>query len=275
MNLHKKANEAREEMLIEGLKRELLNVRLKPQISENSRKLVAQNKGYAPIYSSKRMLQMSAERRQRLEKISKLALTPKARGNKVKDKEKTKKKPLRVSNTKQIKKSNASFCWRKPKRLNNTLFSDLSNISFNASSSLLMKTHQSDQEETTEEQELHRNCSFRPLISKRSRKIFAKNNTRRKSVVERVMDYEKYRKIVHKERIADSIPTFTPDISKSRKSFKPNLNTTISQKSIKQKPSTSHRSKDITEKLQAIERLKKTLAKRPKEKALLQTKHFN
>eukprot|EP00826_Nyctotherus_ovalis_P053883 TRINITY_DN7032_c0_g1_i7.p1 TRINITY_DN7032_c0_g1~~TRINITY_DN7032_c0_g1_i7.p1 ORF type:complete len:285 (+),score=78.18 TRINITY_DN7032_c0_g1_i7:452-1306(+) len=261
MNSLKRTNDVREEMLIRNLKQELSSVRPNPKISEASRRLASQ-KGHYPIYTHKRMLQMSVEKRRNLEKIAKFAQTPKA-ANKEKVNKEQNKGTLKRASRSNIKTASQR---KKPKKLNETLFSDLSNISVNASSSNLVKTNQSFandrsfMEETTEELELHRNCSFRPLISKRSRKLFAKNNTRRKSVVERVMDYEKYRKIVYKERVADSKPSFTPDLSRSKKSFKSAAKAGKSREAAEEAKSET---RSDAKRVQAIEKLKEELAKRP------------
>lgn len=252
-------------MLIRSLKKELSSVRANPKISEASRKLASQ-KGHYPIYTHKRMLQMSVEKRRNLEKITKFAQTPKA-ANKGKTNKEQDKGTLKRASRSNVK---ATSQRKKPKKLNETLFSDLSNISANASSSNLARTNQSFvndrsfMEETTEELELHRNCSFRPLISKRSRKLFAKTNTRRKSVVERVLDYEKYRKLVHKERVADSRPTFTPDLTRSKKSFKSAARPDRSRETAEEtKSEAKSETRSEVKRVQAIEKLKEELARRP------------
>lgn len=167
----------------------------------------------------------------------------------------------------------ASFCWRKPGQRSRS-FSSYNSLALNSSEALRPRRiavrsclHHS---QSTEERDVLNNCSFRPVIDKNSKKIFSKKNTKKKPVLRRLMDYKFYGDLLHKERIADSAPSFTPNLTKSKKSFKLASKTNlVSQRSTKRQSKKANDSskKKRGEEGSAIGKLKNILAKKSHGKA--------
>ena len=123
----------------------------------------------------------------------------------------------KTSKTPEKRKPNNQNDKKKQNLSRSRFFNDISSIS-NSGSFRRATTpinNRAKMEETSEERDAL-TCTFRPKIDKNSAKLFAKRNTRKKPVVERLMDYNEYQKLVMQERIASSYPTFTPDLSKGK-----------------------------------------------------------
>jgi len=185
IHYQQKSKELYERLSLEQFYREVSMLKQKPTISERSRRIVAK-KSYSPIYTHRRMLQIKREKRNYMNKISKTQIEPQSDNI------------AKPNKTKNI--------------LNDTSFNTTRTTCKRAATSLFNRMVR---EYTTEEREAVKNCTFRPKIDKKSQEIFTKRNVKSKNVIQRLMDYKHYRDLLHKERIAESRPSFTPNLCKA------------------------------------------------------------
>lgn len=193
ISYQKKSKEVREKLALEQLIREISTLKQKPSITERSRMLMAA-KNYSPIYTHKRMLQISRDKRKSFDRIAKAASNEK--------------EPQAGDALSSIPKLNTSFRFR----ISNDISLSSSRTSLRRATTPV--AGRVAREYTTEERDAFCNCSFSPAIARKSREMFAKRNVRGKPVVERLLDYKKYKELIQKERIAESRPCFTPNLRK-------------------------------------------------------------
>lgn len=156
----------------------------KPSITPKS-KQITNTKQYIPLYSQERINQMERDKRKKMEELKK-----KVAEEKVKEKEEVFVE-RRHSETKVIE---------------HTIFKNIHN----------------DRIDNTEEQELE-SCTFRPNIDSKSRAIFTKINSKKRPVVQRLISYGKYQKELLKQKIQQTIPSFSPQVKRERKVVTPKL----------------------------------------------------
>eukprot|EP00826_Nyctotherus_ovalis_P009025 TRINITY_DN12354_c0_g1_i5.p1 TRINITY_DN12354_c0_g1~~TRINITY_DN12354_c0_g1_i5.p1 ORF type:complete len:240 (+),score=54.61 TRINITY_DN12354_c0_g1_i5:103-822(+) len=193
INYQKKSKEVREKLALEQLIREVSTLKQKPSITERSRMLMTM-KNYSPIYTHKRMLQINRDKRKSFDRIAK-AIS--------KERE-----PQAGDVLSSIPKLNTSFC---PRSCTDASFSSGRVSSRRAATPLASRVAR---EYTTEERDAFYNCTFRPATNKKSQEMFARRNVRKKPVVERLLDYKKYKELIQKERMVESRPCFTPNLRK-------------------------------------------------------------
>jgi len=218
-------------------------MRPKPKISANSQRLISKSKDWLPIYSKQRLLRMSSEKRLNSLRDNKASKTP--RGN----------QKLEMKETKKTSKK-SSFSLKKTSNLNKSFSYSYSPLDIKTSKVLkprkLKRNNCIQHGQSTEERDMQNNCSFSPLIDKKSRKIFKRVNTKNKPVLIRLMDYKRYGDILHRQIVTDSLPTFTPNLTKSKK---------LSKQTITPKFNTN---RSIAKEESALGKLKNLLDKKSK-----------
>eukprot|EP00826_Nyctotherus_ovalis_P065130 TRINITY_DN9568_c0_g3_i2.p1 TRINITY_DN9568_c0_g3~~TRINITY_DN9568_c0_g3_i2.p1 ORF type:complete len:308 (-),score=75.82 TRINITY_DN9568_c0_g3_i2:55-891(-) len=167
-------------------------LREKPEICVLSKQM-SESRNHIPIYSQERINQIEQARREKLEKIKKeICEEKRVLDEAFERQEHTKDRLHRVKEKK--------LCF------------DPSKVT-----SLLYKTMAipNSCRKTSEEQELQY-CSFRPKTNKKSSELTTKADSPKKPVVQRLLDYEKSRKYVMKQRVKESEPSFRLETNKKK-----------------------------------------------------------
>jgi len=222
----KKTRDWRDKKILEKIRQEQSQLKPSPGISKGSQRLLAQKTNCAPIYSNTRIHQINTQRRRNLEKIRKLAISP--------------------------RDLNKTYYLERPKLISST------NISRAPSGS--RTTREETKEETTEEKELRKKCTFMPRTDRKSREIFERRNANTKSVEDRLLTYRIVQEHLLNELIKENTPTFTPRINrtyrKNTHSNKMDLNrTTMTPRGsymVNNNPKTNGEKSFIIDKLQQM-----------------------
>eukprot|EP00826_Nyctotherus_ovalis_P002906 TRINITY_DN10584_c0_g2_i1.p1 TRINITY_DN10584_c0_g2~~TRINITY_DN10584_c0_g2_i1.p1 ORF type:complete len:218 (-),score=52.14 TRINITY_DN10584_c0_g2_i1:322-975(-) len=175
-----KTRDWRDRKLLEKIKQEQSELRPSPGISKGSVRLLAQKATSSPIYSNERIHQINTLKRRNLEKIKRLAVSPR-------EEQRQFERPRLSPNAQSAFTSRAPSGSRTPR------------------------------EETTEEKELRKRCTFMPRTDKKSREIFERRNANNKSVEDRLLTYRLVQEQLMNELIKENTPSFTPNISKRYK----------------------------------------------------------
>ncbi len=193
MSSQRKAKERLEAKVIEKRKKEQAEMRSRPDILENSRKLV-QSRQRAPIYSATRMQQIAAAKHLRLDRLRQEVETKR-----------------RFEFEKELSSTTPSFA--------RSLDSDTLCFDPKSVRSQVYDFHPLPREEgeTSEEIEVRKCCSFCPSTDKKSRRMFARQNVRNKPVVSRLLDYGKMQRQANQKRVAESVPSFVPTTNSNNK----------------------------------------------------------
>lgn len=192
LTFEKRRKEKREVQALLSREKEKKMLREKPEICVASKQM-SESMNHIPIYSQKRIDQIEQVRREKLEKIKKAIHDEKKSLDKAAESQAhTKHRQHRVD-AKEL-------CFD-PRKV----------------TSLLYKTMgvPGCYRRTSEEQELQC-CSFRPKTNKKSLELTAKVESLSKPVVQRLLDYEKNRKYMMKQRVKESEPSFRPEINKGK-----------------------------------------------------------
>ncbi|MDR3582091.1 MAG: hypothetical protein P4L67_02330 [Candidatus Pacebacteria bacterium] len=186
-NSKKRTAEKLEAKVTEQIKREQQSLRVKPGLSQGSKKLL-QSKKYLPIYSKERLQQIDSAKKQKIEKL---------RQEMAQKKKQTEEEEL--ANSVQVYKgseiTNVELCFD-PRSIRSVVYE---------SSGKKDKTR-----ETTEDEEVKTCCSFHPSTDKNSTALFTKRNVNSKGVVQRLIDYGKFQKKTIEQLAEDSRPQFKP-----------------------------------------------------------------
>lgn len=177
MSIKKKEKDKHRAMYIEQLKKEEATVKAKPEISEGSKRLMA--KLYVPLY--KRLDHIIHEAKKRTQELRNTRELEKQ----IKEAKEFQSKRMYISTTPKFKRVS------------------MQTVSTN--------------EETTEETEVLNNCTFSPTMDKNSQRLFNKNNRQKKPVFARLLDYGILQANVRQKKLEENVPSFTPDLSYTRK----------------------------------------------------------
>lgn len=185
------ARKAKYDKLIKGTLQD------KPEITGKSRK-INETKEYLPLYSKERINKMEREKRRNMELLK----------GKINSKiSKTEEESIFSIHRKSYTSRNGG----------NT---------FEPSKNSIFKTIHNSKRDTTEEEELS-SCTFTPMTNKNSNAIFSKINAQKKPVVQRLINYGKYRKEMLNQQVEDSKPSFQPQTGNKTKKIKSNTSLSL------------------------------------------------
>ncbi len=188
LEFKKKSQEKIEAKIAQKLREEQEALKPKSVISSGSKKLI-ESKKYVPIYSKERLQQIEAAKKQKVDKLRQ-EMEEKKRQAEEND------IATSVPSYKGAEITNVELCFDP---------NAVKPMVYQAPDPAAKKPL-----ESTEDEELKKNCSFKPTTNKKSDQLFSKKNVKNKPVVERLMDYGKYKKELIEQKIAESTPTFQP-----------------------------------------------------------------